>query len=176
MKSPEYAVLTVAITAKRFGYAIFEGVELVDFGIKSFSSPRTLNSSKEQAIDRIRNLCHRHSVRRIVFRIPSAAATSSLQRFLVQEVALACKHTRLSISFMDPANALREGAGRRGIGKSDISADVIKRFPELRRYAHFQNRSQREYYFVLVSAVLIGILQTRTTLLRSKSCQENQLQ
>src|SRR3954463_9992437 len=108
MKNAKGPVLTLAMTAKRFGYAIFEGDELVDFGIKSFPSPRTLVSSKEQAIKRIRNLCQSRSVRRIIFRIPSALATSSQQRFLVQEVALTCKRMRLSISFVNPANALHE--------------------------------------------------------------------
>lgn len=157
MKSRSRSILALSVTAKGIGYAILDSDGLEHFGIKSFSSPRTIDSSMSQAVKTIDTLCKKYAVRRVVIRIPSKVATASVQRYLVEQVFLACKRRSILVSFANYGQSVRKIAGLLSVSNTHFFVALSERLPELQRYTNVQNRSQREYYLLLLSAVVIGL-------------------
>jgi len=157
MRKPNTVILSISLSAKRIGYALFEGEVLLNFAIKSFSSPRTPDSTLRQAIGHLDKLRDQYPIGHLLIRLPRESATSPMQRYLVHNVALAFRKRGSSISFADHNEAFRQIAGSNEFLRSNIYMMLSRSFPELQRYTNSQNRSQREYSFVLLSAVAIGL-------------------
>lgn len=157
MKKTFTSLIVITPYTKRFGVAVFSGTELSYFGVKTLPTPRTLDSIRGATTRHLKNLIIEFSPTVVVIKTLTGSQMNSE------------KHRHL-------AETVKQVSESAGIPAQDRSFEIIKQklaqskyptmeeaftklrkvYPELSKVGEFQNRSQREYYAPLLTAVAIG--------------------
>ncbi len=149
--------IVMAPYTKRIGFAVFCRGDLVDFGIKTFRSPRTNKSISEETAKECRKLIAEFEPRFLIVKSISDWQKGSDHQHAVsltiRKVAVASGVRTKEASF-ETAEQLLTSSVRPT--KRVAFEKLQNRFPELARYVSFQNRSQSEYYTTVLSAITIG--------------------
>lgn len=162
MQTSKTNILIVAPYTKRLGIAVFSNADLIHFAVKTLRSPRTIESVNTEISIQLKHLSRKFAPRLVIIKALS-------------------KRQRSSEKQQHMARAIRQFAAAKGIESKDVAFDRVKQklsvegrptmattfttvrraFPELARFDHFQNPSQRIYYTSLLSAVAIGFAHYR---------------
>lgn len=142
---------------KRIGYAVFEHEELIHFGVKSLSEHR--NSSTAGVAEAIvRDLDNRFSPAVIIInRLSGQQIKSFTQKKVILGLIHAARTRSIQILPRDFRVAKTVLCPRDCISNRTAFSKVAEMFPELLSYLNSRNRSHREYYGSLLTAVALGI-------------------
>lgn len=154
MRRNQNIILIIAPYSKWFGVAVFSKLHLLEFAVRKYN---------DRTFDMDRDFCHATElinefrptnvvVKALTIRQIGAEKQVNILDGLRREAAL------MQIPFtevdLDGAKQSLLKDSRATVGA--LFEKIGKSFPELSRIASFQNRSQREYYTPLLSAVAIG--------------------
>ncbi|MBA2335309.1 MAG: hypothetical protein H0V90_10280 [Blastocatellia bacterium] len=163
MKKALENLLVVTPFSKRFGIAVFRHGELLYFAVNSYRQPRTLDSIQADAMMKLKNLFDKFTPGLIILKsLTRHQAASNNHRHVVMTIKSIAKMYSVpveEISFKDARCKLLTGQVPT---YNRTFATLRDTFPELTRFTLFQNRSQREYYMPLLSAVAIGLARVGT--------------
>jgi hypothetical protein len=159
MNTPGTTILVVAPYTKRFGIAVFCDAELLYYGVKTLARPRTLESIRSEVITRLNRLIDEFSPELVVIKhLSQRQARSEKQkqvgieiRRIARENGIASKHVQL-----DEVNKKLSTDGRPTMAQT--FSTLLTVYPELARFSLIRNRSQREYYSAVISAVAVGFI------------------
>jgi hypothetical protein len=143
MKKTSRTLLVVTPYTKRFGIAVFERKELLHFGVKTLPAPRTIDSVRLETARHLKDVISEFSPSVVVIK---TQLKEKGERH--REIELTVKEVSRSAGIPTQTRSVGSMKGR--------YLKIRTVYPELSRFDHFQNRSQREYYSPLLSAVAIG--------------------
>ena len=137
---------------------MFDCGELFDFGVKTFTAPRTAEIVGVDAGNITRRLIARFKPSGIVVnRFGGYHPRPIVLERAVTEIKDVAQSFCIPLELVDSRLVNTTQIDKANGGNSAGFALVGETFPELRRIVHFQNRSQREYYSPVLSAVAIGM-------------------
>ena len=154
MRKKQYNLLVIAPYSKWFGVAVFSKLQLLEFAVRKYH---------DRTFDIDRDLCHATDlinefkptnviVKALTIRQIGAEKQVNILNGLRRAAAL----MQIPFTEVDLDGAKQSLLKDRGATIETLFEKVRGSFPELSRIASFQNRSQREYYTPLLSAVAIG--------------------
>lgn len=165
MKKSAIKVIVITPFTKRFGIAVFSNSELLYFAVKTYKNPRTIESIKAEATQKLKNLIDEFKPELIIAKsLTRRQAVTNDHTLLVETIRCVAKLVSVPVDEVSFEEARRKLVFNNRPTKSRTFAVLQNIYPELTRFIHFQNRSQREYYTPLLSAVAIGLAQARTDL------------
>lgn len=154
MRTKQPILLVVAPYSKWFGVAVFSKLHLLDFAVRKYNDRKfDMDGSNCHATELINEFRPtKVVVKALTIRQIGAKKQMNILDGLKRSAAL----MQIPIMEFDLDGAKQTLLKDRTATLEALFEKVGKSFPELSRIALFQNRSQREYYTPLLSAVAIG--------------------
>jgi RNase H-fold protein (predicted Holliday junction resolvase) len=162
MKKNKSCVLAVASFTKRVGFAVLNDTELIHFGVKTFTSPRTIESNAAQITVYLTRLIRRYRPDKIVVKEPGKLQmTSTIQTHLLQAVMKTVRESTTPVAVISYEYVKQLLASpSRPINRNAFNS-LVGIYPELKRFETYRNRSQREYFASVLTAVAVGYISQR---------------
>lgn len=160
MKSETKTILAIAPGKQLFGVAVFDGIELTYFAIRSLKNRKSGKLLKVEIAELIQELITRFT--------PSTIAIKAISQY--QKISLAIepitkiirrevdeRHIpKMEISLAEIRSALCKEEDRQTQKQAFINLAVL--YPELKRFLDHPSRWQKEYYRKLFAAVSVGVV------------------
>jgi len=157
-------ILAVAPYTKRLGFAVFANTEILYFAVKTFKLPRTVASVKAEISQNIRKLTEDFKPELVIVKILNSRQIKSKKlRSVVEQIKLEAEYRNLTVKAISFERVKQELCADEKATKAVLFKILSARYPELKRFASFQNLSQAEYYNSLFSAVAIGFYWQKKT-------------
>lgn len=150
-------ILTVAPFTKRLGFAVFGEAEMLYFAVKTFKPPRTVASVKAEISQSIRKLTAEFKPKLVIIKTLSSRQEKSKNLSLVfKQIKREAESRKLPVKEISFEQVKQELCPDSKATKAVLFKRLSAVYPELSRFASFQNPSQAEYYNSLFSAAAIG--------------------
>jgi hypothetical protein len=157
MKESKNNLLAIAPATKRLGIVVFSQTDLIYFSVKTFAPPRTETLIKRQVSQMIRELINEFEPKTVALKVlgkqqvrsKNLRLVSSLIRQESEKAGIVLKE----VSFEQAKKKLCFGKKPNKENAFEVLSLI---YPELKRFAGCQNKSQKDYYNSLLSAAAIG--------------------
>lgn len=158
MNKPAYNLLIVTPYTKRLGMAVFQHGELIYFGVKTFRRPRTAESISDETSKKLGELLNKFNPAFVIVKSLTKHQTSSEKhKGITRTIKRTLNTAAICIKESSFEEARRNLVTEDKPTKNSAFAILRKRYPELARFVHFQNRHQSEYYTPMLAAITIGL-------------------
>lgn len=164
MNLSKHNILTIAPYTKRLGFAVFSQSEILYFAVKTFKLPRTIKSVKAEISQNIKKLTKDFKPELVIVKtLNSRQVNSKKLRSVVGQIKLEAECRNLPVNEISFERVKQELCSGKKATKAVLFKMLSARYPEIKRFASFQNLSQAEYYNSLFSAVAIGFYWQKKT-------------
>jgi len=153
-------VLAIDPGTKEMGVAVFHGESLEYFGVKTINRKKTsvdrLNLAMKIVIDMIR--LHRPQVLVMEKSFFYKTKRSSVLNVLTSEIRKYAFNKGMRLSGYAPTAVKKLISGSGKANKAEVARNVVKYYPELKRYLHFREDWRIKYWQNMFDAVALGIM------------------
>lgn len=157
MNCSKSKILAAAVGTKRLGFAVFQRTELLYFAVKTLKLPRTRRRVKRQVTLLTKKAFSEFKPKLLILKtLGKQQANSRILPVAVNQIkkeAEASGNPVIEISFEQVKAILCKGQKPT---KRNAFKALSEAYPELKRFIHYNNLSQAEYYNSLLSAVAVG--------------------
>lgn len=163
MKSLSKTILAIAPGKREFGIAVFNGIELAHFSLRTVKSKRSKKLLKTEIVEMMQECITTFQPQVIAIKTISQYQQKSmiLKSILriVERQAEACKIPWIGIS-TNQVKAMLSNDEKSTQRKAFENLTIF--YPELRQFTDRPNKWQNEYYHNLFSAVSVGLVVLRS--------------
>jgi RNase H-fold protein (predicted Holliday junction resolvase) len=169
MASNAPVVLAIAPGTREWGIAIFEGFNLIYYGVKTFHHLKSSEDEKTSISKLLDDLSKRHSLQSIIVKQVNQYQQTSLGlTSIVKQIKnlAETKHIRVEeISLVQVKSLLCKN---RKTTQKKAFETVANLYPELRQFQNRPNKWQTDYYAYIFSATAVALVY-----LNNLSCKDN---
>lgn len=159
MKSANRIILAIAPGKREFGVAVFDGIELIYFTVRTLLNRHSERLLKTEVTGLIQNLITFSKPHTVVIKAVSqyqkTSTSLSLIVKIIKQQAVANQVPVVEVSLEQIKSALCDDK-KPTLKKSFQNLTMM--YPELRRYLGRPNKWQTEYYHNLFSAAAVGVV------------------
>ncbi len=159
MSQPNPIILSVDPGTREVGFALFNGAELLYYGVKTVTNRTSPGSVLETVTAFIKSLIEKYQPTTLAIeKMFITQKNSALLAVVAQQVKAVAKESNISIWEQAPS-FIRKRICKSGRATKREAAKVIaERYPELVRYYNRTRHWEIEYYSNLFNAVAIGLI------------------
>lgn len=159
MKSATQIILAMAPGKREFGVAVFDGIELIYFAVRTVSRRRSAAIQREEITELLSELFTRFKPQFVALKAVSKYQQTSVAiKEIVKLIKRQAKAKQVSIIeiSLDQVKSLADDAEKRTQKKA--FQILVTLYPELKQFSGRPNRWQNDYYHNLFSAVSVGVV------------------
>lgn len=161
-------ILAITPGTRALGIAVFEGLDLLYYGVKEGSKHRaqhTPHSRAREAAATVEGIMHKYQPSYLtISRLSAIQRLSPKLSLIADHIMQLARQRGLDISEYDPAAIRGELCGMRRATKQAASVKLSTLYPELTRRATGTSFWQRLYYARMFAAVTAGYVQAQELL------------
>lgn len=165
MKKKKDRVLAVDPGTHHIGFAVFDGKELIHYGVKTILRGKPYREVLREGRKVIRMLLEDFRPGALLIertRFENIKGSATLNKF-TDEIERIGKTKRLRIRTFSANTVRKVICGNGWATKRDVAQEVCRRFPELRPYLSSDRRWKEEFYLNMFDAVALGMAYSHKT-------------
>ena len=154
-------ILGIAAGARRIGVAVFQGVDLISYGVRSIKDKDdNLTLSRTRRI--LRESLHEYDPTHIALaKIVFVQQHRSFVKIVFDEIRNFLKDQQVPYTEHNPKAFRKAVCENEKPTKANTALIIAGRYPELKRFFNVPNIWQKRYYDLLLDAVAVGLVCAR---------------